>query len=373
MLRHDRLAKERTFMMRMFLTKRLGWGGLLLGGFLLLPGNTADAAAVIFNTGSSATASIALGVNDEGHLNVADPDTSTASSSGTGEVGLAFKFLDDGLFYDATSPGCLCEGWGVSATYTGDASAHSGYANVSTDGVVNLTLDSFATDAAAGTGSFATSSVHLGSLTGLKVTQSYAVATNTSDLFKNTVTITNDTDSTLNDVRYVRVMDWDVPHTEFDEFVTINGTGTTTLLEESDNNGFSSADPLAAVTSFGQNNVDFFDVGPDDHGAYFRFNFGSLAAGDSYTFDIFYGAAATETLANAAIVAESIELYSLGQSTTVAGGPANFAPTFVFGFKGVGGIIIDPPPVVPEPSTMALALLGLGGLAAVARRRRNRK
>lgn len=356
---------------------KLGWGGLLLGSLFLLPSNSANAGAVIFNSGSSATASIALGVNPEGHLNT-DDDAGATTVANSGVIGLAFKFLDDGLFYDATSPGCYCEGWGVSATYTGDATAHSGHANVDGGGVTNLSLDSFVTDAAAGTGTFATSSVHLTSLPGLAVTQHYAVASNTSDLFKNTVTITNNTDSTLDDVRYVRVMDWDVPKTEFDEFVTINGVTTTTLLEQSHDDGFATADPLAATSGINAatEDVDFFDNGPDDHGAYFKFNFGSLAAGESYTFDIFYGAAGNETLANAAIVAESIELYSLGQSMTSSGGPANSAPTFIFGFKGVGGIVIDPPPPppeVPEPSTLALALLGLGSLGMVARRRRLRK
>ncbi|MEX1229006.1 MAG: PEP-CTERM sorting domain-containing protein [Planctomycetaceae bacterium] len=365
--------------------RKFGWAGLLLGAAILVPASSADAGAVIFNTGSSATATIALGINDEGHLNFDDATTVTSNAAGTGEVGLAFKFLDDGLFYDATSPGCLCEGWGVSATHVDTATAHSGYANVDTDGVVNLTLDSFLTDAAAGTGSFATSATSLTSLPGLTVTQHYTVATSTVALFRNVVTITNSTDSTLDDVRYVRVMDWDVPHTEFDEYVTINGVTTTTLLEQSHNDGFATADPLSATSGIDAvtEDVDFFDYfsadGSGDHGAYFKFNFGSLAAGESFTFDIFYGAAANEVLANVAIVAEGIELYSLGQSDLdndddgVGGGAANFEPTFIFGFKGVGGIIIDPPPVVPEPSTMALALLGLGGMAVTAYRRRNRK
>ena len=52
-------------------------------------------------------------------------------------------------------------------------------------------------------------------------------------------------------------------------------------------------------------NVDFEDNGPADHGAYFRFKFGDLATDASRTFQIFYGAAASESAALAAIAAGS--------------------------------------------------------------------
>jgi len=58
------------------------------------------------------------------------------------------------------------------------------------------------------------------------------------------VTIANSTASDLTDVRYVRVMDWDVPPTEFNEYVTIKGTTTTTLLELSHDDGFDTPNPL---------------------------------------------------------------------------------------------------------------------------------
>ena len=320
-------------------------------GLMGFGSSSAYAGATIFNPAGT----LALGVNDQGHLNTSVGNVVVNA----GATGVAYKF-PDGLFRDATSPGCLCEGWGVSVNGT-----TSGYANVSVDGVLNLSVDSFTSNATS-----ATSSVHLTDLPGITVTQAYSPADNApGELFKDVVTITNSTNADVTDVKYVRVMDWDVPPTEFSEFVTIKGVATTTLLEESGDNGFNTANPLAAYTNFDPAclNQDCTDNGPNDHGAYFRFNFGALAAGETRTFEIFYGAAATEALALSAIGKESIELYSLGQSNggQVTGEPA----TYIFGFKGVGGVPIGPGSPVPEPISLALMGIGMAGFAATRRRR----
>ncbi|WP_243360746.1 PEP-CTERM sorting domain-containing protein [Fundidesulfovibrio terrae] len=330
---------------------------ILAGVFAIGWCSVALAGAFIF----SPDGSIALGVNDQGHLNTSSGVAGLPSNASA--LGIAYKF-PDGSYRDATAPGCLCEGWGVSAN-----NAASGYANVSTDGVQNLTVQSFTSSA-----TNITSVVTLTSLPDLKVTQAYSpTAAVPNSLFVDHVTIQNTGASALTDVKYVRVMDWDIPPTEFSEFVTIKGTATTTLLELSHDNGFATANPLgatAALTS-GTTNTDFTDVGPSDHGAYFRFNFGTLAAGDSYSFDIFYGAAATESAALAALGLVGTELYSLGQSSTTGGPTLGTPATFMFAFKGVGGSIIIPPPsAVPEPTT--LLLLG-GGVVAMLARRRSRK
>jgi type IV pilus assembly protein PilY1 len=331
----------------------------MLGGAALAVGAPASA-AVLYNTGVAATASIVLGMNPEGHLNAAPNVTANAIATG-----IAYKFPAAvgaaGVFRDATAPGCLCEGWGVSVDRTSVVGSVAGRASIDNGGISNITNLGFTADA-----SKMDSEVALTSLRGVTVRHVAQTSTNAPNaLFRMEVTITNGTDETLNNVRYVRVMDWDVPLTEFSEFVTIKGTATTTLLERSHNNGFAIPNPLGgdAPITPATLDVDFTDVGPLDHGAFFRFNFGALDAGKSYTFNIFYGAAGTEAAALAAIAAEKIELFSLGQSNggQVTGSPA----TFVFGFAGVGG-----DPVIPTPEPGSLAMLGLGLLGLGFSRRR---
>jgi type IV pilus assembly protein PilY1 len=331
---------------------------------------------------------IALGVDTLGQLNVlaeaGDPITGTRNGfdvpsdphPATGHTGIAFEMLSglpagrDPGFYDATSPGCLCEGWGILATNADGT--YRGFANNSA-GIGGLTAVSQVTDVPHTTTTVTTDvdgSIGPGALAAgaLRVEQAYSTAI-AGALFQDVVTITNNTGSTITDLKYVRVMDWDVPFTEFSDEVSILGVGpaiASGVLELSHDDGFESADPAVATSEIvlGTTNISFTDSGPVDHGAYFKFDFANpgnpLLDGQSHTFTVLYGAAASQVEMVAALTAAGVELYSLGQSDVnpVAGTPI----TYAFGFKGLGL------PIIPEPSSMVLVACGLALLGYVRRR-----
>jgi hypothetical protein len=335
--------KIRTQLLALAAVSALGFGA-----------SNAFAAATIINSAGT----LAMGINDLGHLNTSSGNVATNSS----HTGISYNFGTAATpdFRDATSPGCLCEGWGVSV------GAVSGYANEAAT-TAGLNLVSFT---GVNGGNTATSVVEMADLMGLTVTHVYSeAAAAPGALFSVKVTIKNDTGAKANNVKYVRVMDWDVPPTEFSEFVTIKGTGTTTLLEKSHLNGFASSNPLDGSCDmngcgFGGVDVDVEDAGATDHGAYFRFNFGSIEDGEEYSFEIFYGAAGSEADALAAITAAEIELYSLGQSSGAGSAASGRPATYIFGFAGVGGVPVG----VSAPGTLALAGLSLLAMGALRRR-----
>jgi hypothetical protein len=276
---------------------------------------------------------IKLGVKDEGHLNMSAAGI-PSKYNGTTAVGLRLIY-PDGSESEATAPGCLCEGWGASADGV------SGYANVDVDfGANNLTLVSF--NATADT---ANSVVEVDSGGGavLEVTHDFHPSTDTANLYEVVVTLKNVSGVDITDLRYRRTMDWDIGPTTFFEMVTID-SGTATDLVMVTNNGFDTSNPLSVPNLAGgyYTTGDRVDDGPDDHGAFFHFEFQDvnavtpLADGESKVFKIFYGAAFNEPDANAALAAVGAEAYSFGQ-------PYNLSPdhgepnTFIFAFAGVGG------------------------------------
>lgn len=346
---------------------------LLAMGALLGAAASAHAQAIISSTDGVNT--VYLGVDMLGQLNV-----SGGPAVNAGATGIAYQNATTSGARDATSPGCLCEGWGVSVN-----GAVSGFANnaVGTGGLtfVSAVSDDAAVSGAPPHGTFVTTTSTLAGLPGISIQQAYTVAV-PGALFRDRVTITNTSGATATDVKYVRVMDWDVPFTEFSDVVSIvgavaNSTGSGGNLEFSNDDGFASADPLAsnpAALVGGTTNVDFIDSGPADHGGYFKFNFGSLLDGDSLTFDVFYGAAPSEADMLAALATVgTINLYSFGQSAPPSGNPALGTPiTYVFGFAGVGDVIVVPPTdgTVPEPATVAVwgGLMSVAGAIAWSRR-----
>ncbi len=288
---------------------------------------------------------IKLGIRDEGHLNVVGGEGIASIGSGsTIDAGLRLVF-PNGDEAEATAPGCLCEGWGAS----GDAV--SGGASVDLGGVFNLSNITFASD-----GTAATSTVDVGAT--LRVTHDYHPSADTPNLYESTVTIENISGAPLADVRYRRVMDWDIQPFTFNECVTIS-SGTATDLAFVTNNGFDGTDPLSPPAvdpgpdpyfSIG----DRVDDGPRDHGALFQFEFGALGVGESMSFNIYYGAGFTQAEAAAALAAVGAEAFSYGkpaidfeQGPPFGDGECDSDPenVFIFAFSGIGGEPDTEPPL----------------------------
>jgi hypothetical protein len=308
---------------------------------LTLSVNVASAAAVIVN------GETLLGVNNEGHLNY---NPTAAEEAALIDGGLIDGPLIDsviGLYRDnvgdATSPGCLCEGWGI-AVETGGNEFSAG-ASIDNGGVFNLTGGTFGS-----TLQTATSTVEL---TDIDVSVTHAYGPSLAEgVFQAQVSIVNSTGMDIDNLIYRRAMDWDIPPTTFNEFVTHQGVEANlvsmggNVLFASDN-GFANTDPLInpGEINTGTTNVDFIDDGPDDHGSVFDFQFNGLVNGGSRIFNIFYGSTANEADALNAISTLGINVYSLGQQS---GDPDGGTPaTFLFGFGGVGGVEPGSTPDVP--------------------------
>jgi hypothetical protein len=266
--------------------------------------------SAIINNGT-----IQMGINDEGHLNVGGGSLS-AGSSGTTVVGLRYMPTNG----EATAPGCLCEGWGAADARSGV----TGYANIAVDGVQNMSLVLFSATASA-----ATSVVNIQNT--MVVTHTYHPSALTPYLYQADVSIQNVSSAEI-DLRYRRVMDWDIQPDTFDEYVTIQGTATSAAVLYASNNGFETANPLGNRTDLGSTG-DFVDAGPKDHGALFDFGLGLVQPNEFRHFTIFYGAAGNETDALAALTTVGAAIYSLGQpKVDPTGGTPN---TYMFAFSGV--------------------------------------
>jgi hypothetical protein len=140
---------------------------------------------------------IKLGVNPTAQLNA--PNGDFDALNWIANVGLRYILPDGGGESESTAYGCECEGWGASADNT------TGWANDSIGGVeVDLSSVSFS--------STATTAISELVLPGglLKVTHDFHPTPATANLYEVTVTLENISPSTINDVRYRRVMDFDI-------------------------------------------------------------------------------------------------------------------------------------------------------------------
>lgn len=298
---------------------RTGLAGLLAG--LVLGGAAASAhAGGVITYGETS-----LGVNEEGHLNFFGDGPGGGLTYGVFRAGVG----------DAISPGCLCEGWGVSADTSGGS--FSTWASIDNGGIGNISGGSFGVS-----GNQALSNVQ-SSVLPMDIRHNFGPSL-AADVFQVSVTLTNTSATeSLSNVTYRRSMDWDVPPSEFNEYVTHRGVEANlvsnggNVLYASDN-GFAHSSPLnpAGQILGGTVNTDFTDSGPADHGSVFDFSFGTLAPGESRSFNIFYGSAPDEAGALDRLNTLNADVYSLGQSfpNAESGEPA----TFLFAFGGVGGV-----------------------------------
>ncbi|MEW9798704.1 PEP-CTERM sorting domain-containing protein [Alteromonas sp. CYL-A6] len=320
---------------------------------LMVCAGSASAGAIITD------GNIALGVDDLGQLNVSG---GVADIYGT--VGTGLRYIDDtGTQYESTYHGCVCEGWGVAIGGTSE----TGFAN-NYSGTAGLSLISFVSSATTATSVVSTAS--------MQITHAFALAAETDNLFRVLVTIENTSNTDIANLLYRRTFDWDTSPTPFDEYVTIGGTAAATAITAATDDGFCSSNPFSSCgTIVSGSSGDFEASGPADHGANFDFDFGALAAGDSFQFEIFYGGAIGKTAALAALGEVGAEAYSFGWSGSdvdqdgYIDSTGALAPTYIFGFAGVGGVALpDPTTDVDEPATFAM--FGLAMLALMRLRRR---
>ena len=239
---------------------------------------------------------IKLGLFSEGALNAMG-------------VGLIFM-KPSGVEVESTYHGCPCEGWGASASRTSNGASFSGYANNgrSTANIVSQPILSN------GVTAFIDTTLATGPL---RVTHSYFPSPDTSNMYVADVTYENtDSTETLTNLRYRRVMDWDIPPFLYNECVTID-VGTSNSVEAVSNSGFASTDPLLSVAS--GSTASSYDIGPRDHGALLQFLFKkpddgalvTLAPGETFTFQILYGAAANKADAAQALANVGAEVSHL--------------------------------------------------------------
>ena len=297
---------------------------------------------------------VQLGIWPAGHLNV--PGGTPSFHAGTTTVGVRYIPTNG----EATAPGCHCEGWGV-ANADAATGIFAGYANQSSDGgAIGLVVQP-GTGVTASGGQVKAESVGTAfrSITTagagrIKVTQDYHPSSS-PNLYEVTVTMENISTLPIGDLRYRRVMDWDIPPTTFNEWVEIH-VGTSTALVAATTDGFRSGNPLSTrgpfvgspPTTLVSGSPDYFG-GSSDQGALFDFKFGTLVPGQSKSFRIFYGGAGNRTAALAAISSVGGEMYSLGMPTSSSGGANTTGPNvFIFAFAGVGGDPIGDIKLAPQ-------------------------
>jgi hypothetical protein len=289
------------------------------------------AALTVIDVGSVAKAatltsgggSFTVGLDASGALY----DTSTA---------IGFRRNSDGL--DALKPGTPRDSWGASAN------SSAGWADPNDTG--NSLLSDTLTVTGPGTATV------VASTPGLTITQNYSfVAGNVLQV----ATTVQNTSGVAANVLFQRDVDWDVSPTAFNEITNVPAYGPPVVAASS--YGFESPSPLVAFS---------FPIGPAggtsnaaDNGAGIRLSLGTLLAGQSTSFNFYYG----ESTAGQSKSSLQSQMTSLGASylstVTYSSDTGNTNTAAL----GVG------PALTPLPVSVYGGLLLLGGLAMVSYRR----
>jgi uncharacterized repeat protein (TIGR01451 family) len=281
----------------------------------------ADAAGAFIDNGT-----IALGVGDRGHL--IEPG-GTPSAQGVTWLGLRYLPTNaEGLGTETNE----YEGWGAADATSGITGYTSPVHPGMTKGVQLISFTHTANSATSVVDVFGAYTAP-GAPPVLRVTHDFHPSSATQNLYEGTVTIENVSTQTV-DPRYRRIMNWSAAPTRYDEYATVGGTAFPELLF-SGNCPYDSPDPLQPSTHCGATpfHTGFFtDAGPTDEGALFDFGFDPLAPGESVTFLIYYGAAASEADAEQAVADVHAKTWSFGEPNTPNGPTLGTPNTFIFAF-----------------------------------------
>ncbi len=290
---------------------------VVMGGLGRLVGSAAaqeqpDPPAAVGEPTIIGNENVRLGVNPEGNLGA--PGGPPSPSAGTNVVGLRFAPTGN----EAISPGTTQESWGVADASSGTY-GHADENDFYFIGKNNATATEFSATEETVRSVVAVAPNGTAPAPGFEVTHEFRPSPFSPNLYEALVTVENNSANPAQDVRYRRVVDWDIEPTEFSEYVTIGGKSPLPELLFSSNDGFADPNPLGGRTDDGATGF-FTDSGPYDQGATFDFGLGALGPGEQRTFKLFYGAAANEADSLKALNEVGADTYTLGQPDT-QGGP----------------------------------------------------
>jgi hypothetical protein len=246
--------------------------------------------------------------------------------------------------YDPLAPGNPRDSWGVTT------SAGSAFADQSFYGTSNIGGTSFA---GGGSSLSATSST----AAGVSVHQSYKFVGG-GNILKVTETITNTSGSTLTGVKFARNVDWDISPTAFGEN-TFGHIGSSSNVIDSSFYGFEN--PTAGAPYFLSCAGGCNATG--DLGGGIQVALADLAPGASDKVHYYYGLSSMEENVNGLIH----DAHGVGAKYIIA---TQSSENGAYPGLGMNSAMIAVSGGVPEPSTWATMLIGLGGLGAVMRNRR---